>query len=65
MLSENIRSIRESRGLSQEELAIKLNVFVISFGFPHFQSHVRGVIRPWFPYFTGYWGNLATQRLKS
>lgn len=26
MLSENIRSIRESRGLSQEELAIKLNV---------------------------------------
>lgn len=26
MLSENIRAIRESRGLSQEELAIKLNV---------------------------------------
>lgn len=26
MLSKNIRSIRESRGLSQEELAIKLNV---------------------------------------
>ena len=26
MLGENIRSIRESRGLSQEELAIKLNV---------------------------------------
>ncbi len=26
MLSENIRVIRESRGLSQEELAIKLNV---------------------------------------
>ena len=26
MLSENIRSIRESRGLSQEEPAIKLNV---------------------------------------
>ncbi len=26
MLSENIRAVRESRGLSQEELAIKLNV---------------------------------------
>ncbi len=26
MLSENIRAIRESRGLSQEELAIKLDV---------------------------------------
>lgn len=26
MLSENIRSLRKSRGLSQEELAIKLNV---------------------------------------
>ena len=26
MLSENIRAIRKSKGLSQEELAIKLNV---------------------------------------
>lgn len=26
MLNENIRAIRKSRGLSQEELAIKLNV---------------------------------------
>lgn len=26
MLSENIKSIRKSKGLSQEELAIKLNV---------------------------------------
>lgn len=26
MLKENIQSIRKSRGLSQEELAIKLNV---------------------------------------
>ena len=26
MLKENIKSIRKSRGLSQEELAIKLNV---------------------------------------
>lgn len=26
MLNENIRSIRKSKGLSQEELAIKLNV---------------------------------------
>ncbi len=26
MLSENIRAIRKSKGLSQEELAVKLNV---------------------------------------
>ena len=26
MLSENIKAIRKSKGLSQEELAIKLNV---------------------------------------
>lgn len=26
MLSENIKTVRKSRGLSQEELAIKLNV---------------------------------------
>ena len=26
MLNENIKSIRKSKGLSQEELAIKLNV---------------------------------------
>lgn len=26
MLNENIRAIRKSKGLSQEELAIKLNV---------------------------------------
>ncbi len=26
MLSENIKAIRKSRGLSQQELAIKLNV---------------------------------------
>lgn len=26
MLSENIKSIRKSKGLSQEELAVKLNV---------------------------------------
>ena len=26
MLSENIRALRKSRGLSQEELAVKLNV---------------------------------------
>lgn len=26
MLNENIRSIRKAKGLSQEELAIKLNV---------------------------------------
>ena len=26
MLSENIKTIRKSKGLSQEELAIKLNV---------------------------------------
>ena len=26
MLNENIRAVRKSRGLSQEELAIKLNV---------------------------------------
>lgn len=26
MLSENIRSIRKSKGLSQQELAVKLNV---------------------------------------
>jgi putative transcriptional regulator len=26
MLNENMKSIRKSRGLSQEELAIKLNV---------------------------------------
>ncbi|HIU51088.1 MAG TPA: transcriptional regulator, partial [Candidatus Merdicola faecigallinarum] len=26
MLKENIKSIRKSKGLSQEELAIKLNV---------------------------------------
>ena len=26
MLNENIRSIRKSKGLSQEELAIRLNV---------------------------------------
>lgn len=26
MLSENIRSLRKSKGLSQEELAVRLNV---------------------------------------
>lgn len=29
MLSENIKAMRKSKGLSQEELAVKLNVCIL------------------------------------
>ncbi len=50
MLNENIKAIRKSKGLSQEELAIRLNVVrqTISkweqgLSVPYADFHIRGI----------------------